>query len=272
MSRRLAPQTRRQNSGRGGHVYYLDGVKCDGVTTLLGGGVPKPALTGWAAREVAEFVASRRGILTELNDEELIDLCRGAPFRERDRAANRGTEVHAIAARLGSGETVDVPEELVGHVDSYIAWEAAWQPTNVLTELTVINRQYRYMGTLDWLGHIEPFGMTLVDIKTGRSGIFAETGLQVVAYGHAETILTVDGEIPMPKVDTYAGLWLGHDDYEFSLLDVSDNDFRNFLYAAETARWMKTRAGDRATRPVVGAALLPPNRPILTILKAEEPA
>jgi len=270
--RQLRPQTRKVNRGRGGHSYFLDGVKCDGVTTLLNGGVPKPALTAWAAREVAEFVAGRRGILQALNDEELIDLCKGAPFRERDAAANRGTEVHAYAARLGAGERdIQVPEELLGHVDAYIAWEAAWQPNNVRTELTVINRQHRYMGTLDWLGELADLGTTLLDIKTGRSGIFAEAGLQAIAYGHCESILEQDGsETPMPHVDTYAGLWLGRDDYEFSILNVGDADFRNFLYAAETARWMTRRAGDRAVHPVVGAALLPPNsRANLTVVKEE---
>lgn len=258
--RQLRPQTRRVDRGRN-HEYFLDGTKCDGVTSLLGGGVPKPALTAWAARAVAEFVASRRGILTQLGDEELIDLCKGVPFRDRDKAANRGTEVHALAARLGAGEqNITVPEELLGPVDAYIAWEAAWQPTNVRTELTVINRRYRYMGTADWLGDLPDLGRTLLDVKTGRSGIFAETGLQVIMYGSAESILNDDGsEEPMPKVETYAALWLGPDDYQFYVLHVDETDFRHALYAAQTARWVKERAGDRASRPVVSAPLVPPS-------------
>jgi hypothetical protein len=257
--RQLRPQTRRVDRGRN-HEYFLDGTKCDGVTSLLSGGVPKPALTAWAARSVAEFVASRRGILTELGDDELIDLCKGVPFRDRDKAANRGTEVHALAARLGAGEKdIAVPEELLGPVDAYIAWESQWAPTNVRTELTVINRRYRFMGTLDFLGELPDLGLTLCDIKTSRSGIFAETGLQVVMYGNAESILHDDGtEEPMPKVNTYAALWLGPDDYQFYVLNVDETDFRQALYAAQTARWVKERAGDRAPRPVVSAPLVPP--------------
>jgi hypothetical protein len=267
--RQLRPQTRRVDRGRN-HEYFLDGTKCDGVTTLLSGGVPKPALTAWAARSVAEFVASRRGILTELGDDELIDLCKGVPFRDRDKAANRGTEVHALAARLGAGEqNVTVPEELLGPVDAYIAWEAAWSPTNVRTELTVINRRYRYMGTLDWLGELQDLGTTLLDIKTSRSGIFAETGLQAIAYGSAESILNDDGsEEPMPHVETYAALWLTPDDFQFYVLHVDERDFRAFLYAAQTARWIKERAGDRAPRPVVSGALIPPTtKATLSIVK-----
>lgn len=254
--------TRRINNGRG-HTYIIDGVKADGVTSILNGGIPKPALTRWAAKTVAEFVAERRDILTKLSDQELIDLCVGVPFRERDAAANRGTEVHAIAAKLAMGEDVEVPEPLVGRVDAYIAWEKAWQPRNVRVENVIVNRQYRYAGTFDILCEIDGMGTVLSDIKTGRSGIFAETGLQLSAYGHGEVILHDDGtEEPMPHVDTYAALWLTRDDYEFMPLDVGEADFRAFLYAQQITRWTKERAGDHATRPMVGAPLRPPVREV----------
>jgi len=267
MPRRLQPQTRRVNRGRY-HSYVVDGLPVEGVTTLLNGGVPKPALVGWAARAVAERVIQRRHILTELNDREIENLLRGVPHEERDEAANRGTQVHALAAKLAAGETVEVPEELKGRVDAYERWWEAWTPRNVLTEVVVINRQYHYAGTLDWLGELPDLGVTLIDVKTSRSGVFAETGLQCIAYGRAETILLDDGtEKPMPPVDTYAALWLTPDSYEFSVLDVGDADFRVFLYAAEIARWMKRRAGERATAPVVGDPLWAPRRPELSVME-----
>jgi len=39
-----------------GHRYRLDGMPVTGVTTILGGGIPKPALVRWAPRVVAEWV------------------------------------------------------------------------------------------------------------------------------------------------------------------------------------------------------------------------
>ena len=39
------------------HRYKLDGAWVPGVTTLIGKGLPKPALPYWAARTVAEWVA-----------------------------------------------------------------------------------------------------------------------------------------------------------------------------------------------------------------------
>ena len=241
------PATRRINRGRS-HEYVLDGVKCDGVTTLINGGVPKPALTQWAARAAAELVVQRRSILTELSDDEVIDLIKGAPFRDRDRAANRGTAVHGLAAKLGAGEDVEVPPELVGHVDAYIDWLHRWQPEDVLVERVVINRRYRYMGTLDVICRLPGMGRTLLDIKTNRSGPYGEAALQLVAYGRAETML-VEGrtpqdvtEGPMPAIDSYGVLWLTTDSWEFYPYDCGEREWRAFLYAAEVCRWVRERA------------------------------
>jgi len=268
MPSRPPSPTRRVNSGRSGHRYYLDGSPVEGVTTIINGGVPKPALVGWAAREVAERVIARRKILTELNDDEIMNILRNVPWEERDKAAVRGTEVHAYAARLARGETVDVPELLVGYVDAYRSWWEAWHPSEpVIVEATVINRQYRYMGTLDWLGAIPELGLTLLDVKTGKSGVFAETALQLAAYGNAETLVVGDEERPMPgPIDTYAALWLTPDSWVFYPMDVGEAEFRAFLYAGGIHRWVKRRAGDKATDPVKGEELSLPGR-VLQLVK-----
>ena len=39
------------------HRYWLDGKPIPGVTGLIKGGIPAPALTYWSARTVAEYVA-----------------------------------------------------------------------------------------------------------------------------------------------------------------------------------------------------------------------
>ncbi len=271
MPRRLPPPTRRVNSGRGGHRYFLDGAPVEGVTTIINGGVPKPALVGWAARSVAERVIARRKILTELNDDEIMNILRGVPYEERDIAAGRGTEVHHLAAELARGKEITVPDELLGHVDAYSSWHTAWQPAGMIVEATVLNRQYSYMGTLDAIATLPELGLTLFDIKTGRSGVFAETALQLAAYGHAEALLLVDDagavvEHPMPAIDSYAALWLGTDSWEFYPMDVDEEAFRAFLYAGGIHRWMKRRAGDKATNPVKGESM-PPPRPALSVVE-----
>jgi len=232
---------RRINRGRG-HSYTLDGKPVAGVTTIIGKSLPKQALVGWAAREVAEFVAGRREILTQLTDEELIDLCKGAPFRERDKAANRGTEVHRLAEQLARGLDVDVPQELVGHVDSYVAFLDKFEPSEALIERPVFNRQYRYGGTFDLLCRIEEFGRCLLDIKTNKSGPFGENALQLAAYGMAEAYVDTDGnEQPMPPIDWYGVCWVRADGYDLYKYEVTDRERRQFLYCIQTSWWVDNR-------------------------------
>ena len=236
------PAARRINRGRG-HSYTLDGSPVMGVTTILSKGYPKPALVGWAAREVAEFVAGRREVLTQLNDEELVDLCKGAPYRTRDAAANRGTEVHKLAERLARGDEVDVPEEVAGHVDAYLAFLEAFKPSAALVERPVFNRKYRYGGTMDMLARTDEMGWTLFDIKTSGSGIYGDIALQMAAYGNAEVYIDSDGdEQPMPEVDSYAAIWVRADGYSVYPIDVTEKEFKAFLYVQQIAFWLEHRS------------------------------
>ena len=161
--------TRRVDGRNGGHWYRLDGDKVDGVTTVIGNGVPKPALVPWAAREVATFAVDNLDVIRDLKHDEAIDLLKGAHYRERDRAARRGTEVHRYAEQMIAGEEVDIPEELVGHVDSYIKFLQDFNVQPVLVEAVVGNRTHRWMGTIDLVGDFNDGLRRLADIKTTRS-------------------------------------------------------------------------------------------------------
>lgn len=238
----IGPAGRRINRGRG-HSYKLDGAPVRGVTTILGKGLPKPALVPWAAREAAEFVAARRHILTELSDPELIDLVKGAPGRTRDAAANRGTEVHGLAERLARGEEVDVPEELRAHVDHYLSFLEAFEPSGALVERPVFNRTHRYAGTMDMLAKTEELGWTLFDIKTSGSGIYGDVALQLAAYGHAEFYVDAEGaEQDMPQVDAYAAVWVRADGYDVYPIEVTEREWKTFLYIAQVAWWLENRS------------------------------
>ena len=232
---------RRIDRGRT-HSYVLDGKPVLGVTTILNKSIPKPALVGWAAREVAEFICGRRDILLQLSDQELIDLCKGAPYRERDKAANRGTEVHRLAEQLAKGIEVEVADELVGHVDSYMAFLEEFQPSDALLERPVFNRHYRYAGTFDLLCSLEGLGRCLLDIKTSRSGPFGETALQMAAYGHAEVYLDPEGvEQPIPPIDFYGVIWVRADGFDLYPYEVTDREWKQFLYCIQTAWWVDQR-------------------------------
>ena len=235
-----APATRRINRGRG-HSYVLDGEAADGVTTIIGDGVAKPALINWAARTTAGYAVDHWDELADLGPSQRLRTLEKARYLDRDTAAVRGTDVHKLAQRLAVGEEVDVPEPLIGHVDAYLAFVRDWQPQELLVETIVAHRQRRYMGTLDLLARLADDRTWLLDWKTAASGIWPEAALQLAAYRHAEFYLDAAGdEQPMPAVDAAGCVWLRADGYDLIPVDTSERTFRLFLYAGQMARFANT--------------------------------
>lgn len=255
-SRQAGPRTYRKDYPKGGHAYYLDGQKLvgRGVTTIIGDGTPSRGLIQWAANSAANYAVDHADALLALDDiEGFRQLCATAHTRDRDKAARRGTEVHDLAARLQGGEEVEVPDELAGHVDSYIRFVDEWQPgPDTLIERTVISRKHRYMGTFDAVGPLRGLpGLGLYDIKTTRSGIFGDIALQLAGYRYAETMLTPDqrNEEPMPAVDWCAALWVRADGYDLIPVEAGEREFRAFLYVDQVAQFMK-RCPDLLGQPM----------------------
>lgn len=298
MARPRANPTRIQKSGRG-HSYYLDGEHVPGVTTILGDGLPKPALVGWASKIPADVVANAltveiidgkprviaddliaelRAWQTTRSGRDVIPwndhqpLPRGAVadalatlrFRDRDAAANRGTEVHRLGELLAQGETVEVPDELAGHVNSYVRFLDEWRPYDAILEGVIVNRTWRYMGKFDilawfdrlprWLtdkiDHGPPY-RGLLDIKTSRSGIFPDTGLQLEGYRNGEALLIGADEHPMPDVDFVAAIHVRADGYDVIAFDIERTQrpttFEIFLYCMQVGRWLDWKEGAAAS-------------------------
>lgn len=309
MARRKAPPTRMQRSGRG-HVYYLDGAKARGVTSILSDGIPKPALVNWSAGQTASFVVNRLNVARKpdgtyrivaddlvadaitwnatrarperVNSAEPLDrlalekILKDIRYRDLDEAANRGTEVHRLAEDLAHGREIEVPDALAGHVRSYIRFLEDWEPTDAILERVVINRRWGYMGKFDMIAEFpgkvwpsgpragEPVGRALLDVKTSRSGIFAEVALQLEAYAHAETMITdpeTGSEEPMVPVDWVGAIHVRADGYDVFAFDRGpdgrgDDAFRIFLYAAEIGAWLDWKDGAAAS--IRSDALAPP--------------
>lgn len=281
------PAVKRINRGRGHSYQDANGNKLDGVTTLLGDGIPKKALVGWAGRTVAEYVADR---LTERDDGTIVaddlipalvklnqerpprfrerwdgsfsrssigKVLSGVMYADRDQAGNRGTEVHKLAEQLARGEDVDVPEELVGHVDSYIQFLNDFRPEPLLLETVVANLTHRYAGTLDGIFRFPVLdgmrdAVAQVDIKTNRSGPFGEAGLQMSAYANAELYIDEGGvehdcwEIGGEDVELVGNycLWIRSDGYDLYPFEDGPKVFRTFLYAQQIAHFTKDMSGE----------------------------
>lgn len=247
----------RIQSGRN-HWYKIDGTKADGVTTLIGDGTRKKALEAWGIRSVAEYAAKHLDRLVEMQsmgEEAIVAALKQSPYTDRDKAANRGTEVHRLAEELIHGRAVDVPEELAGYVDSYVRYLDEWQPEPIKVEKVVAHRKWNYCGTFDSVYRLRDGRVVIGDIKTSRSGIYSETALQLAAYRYAEVYLDDDGsEQPMADlgIECGQGLWIRADDYAVLPIQCDESVFKAFLHVAYGARWMK------ANKSIVGDPESPP--------------
>lgn len=243
-----------------GHRYEIDGQHADGVTTLISKGLPKPQLTYWAAKSVAEHVADNLDQIVlwqGLRRDTLITELKGVPWAKRDAAAAKGTEVHSLAEKLSKGEEIDVPEHLAGYVDACIRFLDEWQVQPVLTEAVIASRKWSYCGTIDGIADFVTQERLAYDFKTSASGIFGETALQIAAYAHADVYLDNDGnEQPVSDLGIQGGLgvWLRADGrYEVYPMDISEPVFKAFLYVSHVARLMdgmKEWKGAPLTSPV----------------------
>ena len=240
---------RRRDFGKN-HAYYMrrdDGseVKLDGVTTLIGDGVPKPALINWAARTVAEKAVDNWDELSKMSPTERLKELTFAHRDNRDEAAAKGTLIHNIAERIIRGEEVDVPDEVRGHVESAVRFMDEWRVREILTETTCYHRKGFYGGTLDlvFTSDFFPGRVFLGDWKTSRSGIYDEAALQLSAYRHAEFYVDANGvDQPMSSlgVTDTVGIWIRSDGYTVYPLETgAETTYQTFRYVAENARRLR---------------------------------
>lgn len=245
----------RINSGKG-HWYKLDGKKADGVTTLIGDGLRKKPLEAWGIKSVAEYVADNLEdvyAMRSMGRDAIVAALKQSPYSDRDRAARRGTEVHKHGEQLIRGEEVEPPDELAGHVESYVKFLDEWKPTPILVEAPVASRRWGYAGTLDSVLELPDGRRVIADIKTSRSGIYAETGLQLAAYRYAEFYLHDGEEHPMDEIGITdaVGIWVRADGYDVLPIRADEDQFNKFLHISVGARWQKNNDD------VVGAPIQP---------------
>ena len=225
------------NFGKPSHHYEdANGKRIPGVTTIIGNGLPQPALINWAGNATAEYAVNTWDHLGDMSVADRLKTLKRARYEDRDAAARRGTEVHDLAEHLLKGQEVKVPDELRGHVEAYVRFLDEWEPTPVVVEKAVVNYTYGYAGTLDMVVDLPDGRRVLADIKTTRSGIYGETALQLAAYRYAEVYIDGDDEIPMPTVDDTWGIWVRADGYDVVPLVADTATFDDFRRVAAVAR------------------------------------
>ena len=251
------PPIRRKDTARGHHYLDAEGRRVPGVTGILGDGLPKPALITWSANSTAEYAIDNWDKLGSLSSSARLKELQGARWAVKDAAANKGTAVHALAEKLVAGEEVDVPDELVGYAESYARFLDDFHVEPVHVEFSVVSYRWGYSGTADLIANVLHLGQKrklLIDLKTNRSGIFGETGLQLAAYRYADVLVTGDEEEPMPEVDGCAAVHIRPDGCDLVPVIAEEPQHKQFLYTAKVAEASKQLSD------LVGAPVRPPNQ------------
>lgn len=266
----------RKNHGRNHSYRDQNGAKVPGVTTIISDGVPKNALQGWAARTTADYAVNHWDELAEMPVADRLAKLGRARYDDRDGAANRGTRVHKLAEKLSTGQTVQVPDDLAGHVESYVAYLDDWSPGFELLEAVIMSHRHGYAGTLDAAAWFDPAqlldagvdddqpgspellsslvaagepALAIVDTKTARSGIFGEVALQLAGYRYADVYVADGVEVPMPQFHIALALHIRADGYDLIPMVAGPVQHRQLLYVREVARFAtEDRAGYVGTR------------------------
>ena len=198
----------------GSHAYWLADPttgrkqRIPSVTGLLSQ-LDKPALKRWAANTAADYATDQWDTLAGMSMSERRKAIAAAPWQTRDKKAAAGTAVHAMAEDLVAGRPVEVPDELVGHVQGLARWLEASGLRVVQSEALIWSDDDHelgmcaYGGRFDALAQHPRHGRLLVDWKTS-SGVWPEQALQLAGYSLADWIVVDDTDQRMPRVDALA--------------------------------------------------------------------
>lgn len=231
--------------------------KIPGVTTLIREGLPKEVFARYAGTATAEYAVNHWDELAALPAAERLSRLNKGRYENRDKAGDRGTEIHTLARHLVHGHEVPVPAEIEGYVRAVVTFMDEFDLQPVAEELAVFSETDYWGGRLDFIGSVEvpdleiydwiPRGedgrsVMLGDYKSG-SGIFGETAFQLAAYRHAE--FAIDEDVPkgvapeivdVPESDFGAGVHIRADGtYSVIGLDTSDSVYEDFLSIKATA-------------------------------------
>jgi hypothetical protein len=257
--------------GDGTRTYTWRNERFFSVTTIIGGGIPKPVLVNWAKKFTAEYAVNHIDALNTLVADDrdgAVDWLKGAAYRDRDRAAELGTDVHNAVEAYALGKPYPTWGPLVKpRMDAFVRFLDQYEPVYELTEASIFNRAERYAGTLDAIATFPTLGdrRFLFDVKTGGKAVYPEAAVQLAAYRYAEFVGAPDGsEQPLPEVDACAVLHIPDGGgFEFVEVIADREIFQAFLFAREVYRWATV-----TSKSVILGPLEPGKLPLTTEVPA----
>ena len=234
------------------HNYTWNGITYPGVTGILKVLDKSDALVGWASKNTALAALALINTRNELGetpadilrnsagDEAFVRAVTSRANWQRDEAARIGTAIHGMAEHVVRGEpTPSMPPDIADRVLLYAEW---WQRSGWrlrVAEGLLVNTTYKYGGTLDLLCYDQDGRTVLADIKTGKN-VYAETCLQLAAYGMAE-VIQADGRVfKMPQVDRHVIVHVTHEQVREIEVPGGTAEEDAFIAACELARWRES--------------------------------
>jgi hypothetical protein len=216
------------------------------VTTIISVLDKSGPLIGWAKRITAEAAVDNRdqmaGWVEMAGRDGAISLLTKAATQKRDKAADVGTRVHALAESVARGVPVELTDEERPFLAAYQRFLEEWQPRYLAAEEMVVSLTHGYGGTFDAI--VEMAGDTwMLDTKTSK-GCYPETSLQLAAYTFADFIgRPADPKrYSIPPITAYGVLHLRPEGYEVVPYNVDRFTFGTFLHALSLYEWRETEA------------------------------
>lgn len=252
------------------------------VTSILGLGLPKEALVGWAAKVTAERAIDHRATLNAMREDgatrdTILKYLTDARWEKSSTAAFRGTELHRGAEAIALGHPV--PSDLDGaagpYLEQYVRFLEDHKPRFLMAEAPVYNLSLGYAGTLDAIVDLGDSVPYVLDQKTSDKPTdarshppYPDIALQLVAYARCEVVgvspadqRKVNGRRyyvydpvldyhPMVETGAGAALAIFPDRYTLQPVRLDDEVWESFLAVRDVARWSVEVAG-RVLGPVV---------------------
>lgn len=215
-------------------------------------------LINWAARSAAQWAAANRELYDQLGEDAWVAQATKASERIRDEGAARGTRLHTMAEALLYGDAlpeldadgVPIPDEERRSAQQMARFMDAHRLEPVCHEAIVFHEEHRWAGRLDAIADLADGRRWLLDWKTGASGIWPDTALQLAAYRHASHICVRDRDLLMTPVSEAAAVWIRPDSWQLIPVLTDADAYAAFRSALGAYTW-----ANRHRRDAVGAPL-----------------
>ena len=231
--------------GRGRHYKNpKTGDLVPSVTNVLSVMGKGDVLMRWASKLVAERAAQMKRSLPNMDDGDIIDSLKAVPFQRSNRAAERGTDIHAyLEARLNDWHVDDLSPDAEPYRDAADDWLGK-DIEIVATELTAFHPLYA--GTMDFVARIDG-RLTIGDFKTSKA-IYDEAALQLAALmgcmtdQHGDPVPWRDADGEFIEVPDLLVVRIGQDRFEEKRVADPMGSLRVFFSLLDAWNWKHGKA------------------------------